>query len=130
MTSRTPSVPPHPGTQGRRAITPVATTATGEPAGSPSPRAAPPWGQENLDYAQSEGDAQRPSAESERPAARDLDPWITRINNVEQLTLAVRIRWLLKDIHLIASGTRTMADVIFSHREGPNAPTPTSGNPS
>ena len=34
------------------------------------------------------------------------------------------------DIHHIMSGTRTMADVIFDHREGRHSPPPTMEHPS
>ena len=88
------------------------------------PRVAQPWGQESPNYAQSEGDAQRPSAETDRLAALDLDLWLPRTSNVQQLTLQVQSRWILIDIHHIMNGTRTMADVIFDQREGQPAQPP------
>ena len=76
-----------------------------------------PSGQETLHYAQSEGDAKRPTAEADRAAALDLDlsfPWIS---DVEQLTVEVRTRWILTDVNHIRTGARTMADIIFHIRE-------------
>ena len=94
------------------------------------PRVAQPWGQESLDYAQSKGDAQRRSAEADCGAALDPDLWLPQTSDVEQLTMKVRTRWVLMDIHHIMNGTRTMADVIFIHREVRHSPPPTMDHPS
>ena len=88
-----------------------------------------PWGQESLDYAQSEGDAQRPTADADRPAVLDLDLWIPRISDVELLTIQVRTRWILMDVHHIRNGARSMADVIFKLPEGQHSPPPTMEHP-
>ena len=93
------------------------------------PRMTRPWGQESLDYAKSEGDAQHPSAEADGAAALDLDLWIPWISDVEQLTIQVRTRWILMDVHHIRTGPRTMADVIFNLREGRQSPPPTVEDP-
>ena len=98
------------------------TNTAGEPTGPP-PGTAPPGGQGHLDYARLEGEANRPSDQAEQAAARDLGIWIPRLTAGEQLTLAVRIRWLLssRSRHL-AEGTRTMADITFDHRAGYTPP--------
>ena len=44
-------------------------------------------GQESLDYAPSEGDAQRPAVGAERAAALDLDLSLPWTSDMEQLTL-------------------------------------------
>ena len=62
-------------------------------------------------------------------AALDLDLWLPRTSDMEQPTLHVRTRWLLMDIHHNMKGTRTMADVIFGHREGRHYPPPTMEHP-
>ena len=41
---------------------------------------------------------------------------------MEHLTIQVRTRWVLMDVHHIRNGTCTMADVIFKHREGRHSP--------
>ena len=82
------------------------------------PQMTRPWRQESLDYAQSQGDAQR-------PAALDLELWIPRISDVEQLTIQGRTRWILMDVHHIRTGACTMADVIFDLRERRHSPPPT-----
>ena len=104
--------------------TPAAAATISGPMERMPPRVAQHWGQESLDYAQSEGDAQRPSAEGGRAAALDLHLWLPRTSDVEQLTIQVRSRWVLMDIHHIRNGTRTMADIIFNHREGRHSPPP------
>ena len=78
---------------------------------------------------QDQEDAQRPSAEADHAAALDLDLWLPWTSDVGQLTLQVRTRWLLMDIHDIMNRTRTMADVICDHREGRPPPwnNPASG---
>ena len=91
---------------------------------------APPWGQENLDYAKSEEDAHHPSAEADRAAALDLCLWLPRTSNTEQLGLQVRTQWRLQDIQHIMNGTRTMADIFFDHPRGRHSPVPTMGHPS
>ena len=48
-----------------------------------------PWGQESLDCAQSEVNAQRIDAEADRAAALDLNLWITRISDVQLLTILI-----------------------------------------
>ena len=82
------------------------------------PWVAQPWGQQGLDYAQSKGDTQRPSAEADRAAALDLGLWPPRTSDVEKLPPQVRNPWVLMDRHHNMNGTRTMADVIFNHSEG------------
>ena len=98
------------------------TNTAREPTGPP-PGTAPPWGRGHLDYAHLEGDASRSSDQAEQAAARDLGLWIPRLTTGEQLTLAVRIGWLLtsRSRHL-AEGTRTMADITFGHRMGHTPP--------
>ena len=94
------------------------------------PRVAQPLGRERLGYAQSKGDAQRPSAEVERAGALNLDLWRPQTSNMEHLILQVRTRWVLLDIHHIMNGTGTMADVLFHHHEGRHSPPPTVQHPS
>ena len=60
-------------TQAHGARAQAATNATSGPADWPPPRMAPPWGQENVDYAQSEEDAHHHTAKADRAAALDLD---------------------------------------------------------
>ena len=109
--------------------TPAAGTIS-ESTGRMPPQVAQPWGQESLDYAQSEGDAGRPGAEADRSAALDLDLWLPRTPDVEQLTIQVRTRGVLRDIHHIINRSRTMAEVIFNHHEGQHSPPPTVEHPS
>ena len=90
---------------------------------------ARPWGQENLDYAQSKGDAQRPTVEADCAAALELDLWIPRISDVEQLTIQVWTRSVLMEVHHIRNGTHTMADVILNHHERRHSPPPTMERP-
>ena len=59
---------------------------------------------------------QGPTVEADCAAALDLDLWIPRISDVEQLTIQVWTRWVLMDVHHIRNGTRTMADVILNRR--------------
>ena len=89
----------------------------------PPPGTAPPWGRGHLDYARLEGDASHPGDQAKQAATQDLGLWVPRLTAGEQLTLAVRIRWLLssRSRHL-AEGTRTMADVTFGHRTGHTPP--------
>ena len=75
-------------------------------------------------------DAQRSSAEADRAAALDLDLWLPRTSDVEQLTFQVRTRWILMDIHRIMNSSRTIAHVIFDHREGQHSPSPTMDTPA
>ena len=105
--------------------TPAAAGTVSEPTERMPPRVTQPWGQGSLDYAQSKGDAQRPSAEADCSAALGLDLWLPRTSNVEQLTIQVRTRWVLMDIHHIMNNSSTMAEVIFNHREGQHSPPPT-----
>ena len=106
------------GAPGSGACVEAGTNTASEPTG-PLPGTAPPWGRGHLDYARLEGDASHPSNQAEQAAAQDLGLWINRLTTEEQLALAVRIRWLLtlRSRHL-AQGTRTMADLTFSHRTG------------
>ena len=60
----------------------------------------------------------------------DLDLWIPRTSDVEQLTSQFRTRWVFMDVHHIRNGTRTMADVRFNYREGRHSPPPTMRHPS
>ena len=62
------------GTQGPGSRMPGDTTATRGPEGTPPPQTAPPWGQEELDYAQSEEDAHHLSAGAEHAAPRSVAP--------------------------------------------------------
>ena len=62
--------------------------------------------------------------------APDLDLWLPRTSDMDQLTLQFRTRWLLMDINHIMNGTRTMRHVIFDHRKGRHSPPPTMGHPS
>ena len=57
-------------------------------------------------------------------AALDLDLWIPRISDLELLTIKVRTRWVLMDVHHIRNGSRTMADITFNHCEGQHSPPP------
>ena len=82
------------GAPGSGARVEAGTNTASKPTGPP-PRTAPPWGWGHLDYARLEGDASRPSDQAEQAAAQDLGLWIPRLTAGEQLTLAVRIRWLL-----------------------------------
>ena len=109
--------------------TPATAGTVGGPGERMPTRVAQPWGQESLEYAQSKGDAQRPSAEADRATALDLDLWLPRTSDVERLTIQVRTRWVLMDIHHIINGTRTMADVVLNHREGQHSPPPTMEHP-
>ena len=93
------------------------------------PRMTRSWGQETVDHAQSKGGAQRPTAEADQAAAHDLDLWISRISDVEQLTVQVRTRWILMDVTHIRTSARTMADVTFNLREGRHSPPPTMEYP-
>ena len=86
-------------------------------------RVAQPWERESLDYAQLEGDTQCPSTEADGAASSDLDLWLRQTSIGEQLTLLVRIPWVLMDIHDIMNGGRTIADVIFGTMKG-NTPRP------
>ena len=110
--------------------TPAAAGSITGPIERMPPRVAQPVGQESLDYAQQEGDAQRPSAEADRAAALDLDLWLPLTSDVEQLSLQVRTRWILMDIHHIMHGTRTMAEVIFEHHKRQHSPPPAMEHPS
>ena len=47
-----------------------------------------------------------------------MDLWILWISDVQQLTMKVRTRWILMDVHHIRTSARTMADIIFNLREG------------
>ena len=89
-----------------------------------------PWRHESLDCEQSEGDAQRPTAAADRAAALDLDLWIPRIYDVEQLTIQVWTQWILMDVHRIRNGTRTKADVIFISVKGDNPRPPAWNTPA
>ena len=123
----------HPRTQDmptRGAQRPAAAGTLSGPTEMMPPRTARPWRRESLDYAQSEEDAQRHSAETERAAALDLDLWLPRTSDMEQLTLQVRTRWLLIDVHQIKNGTGITADVIFDNREVGHSPLPTTEQPS
>ena len=70
------------------------------------------------------------TAEADCAAALDLDLWIPRISDVEQLTIEVWTRWVLMDVHHTRNGTRTMADVILNHRARRHSPPPTMECPS
>ena len=97
----------HPRTQDaptRGVRTPAAAGTNSRPTKWKPPRMAQPWGQESLDYAQSEGDAQRSSPAAERAAALDLDLWLHQTSDMGQLTLQVWTWWLLMDIHHILNG--------------------------
>ena len=94
------------------------------------PEVARPWREASLDYEQSKVDAQRPSAEADGAAALDLDLWLPRTSDVEQLTIQVRTRLVLMDLHHIRNGTCTMVDVIFNHHEGQHSAIPTLEHPS
>ena len=118
------------GRRGRRFPPPCSFFFPAFPTERMPPRMAQPWGQESLDCEQSEGDAQRPSAEADSAAALDLDLWLPWTSDGEQLTLQVRTRWIFMDIHHIMNGTRTMADVILDHCEGRQSPPPTMEHPS
>ena len=83
-----------------------------------------PFGRGSLDYAQSKGDAQRPTMEAHRAAALDLNLWIPRIFDVEQPTIEI-----LMNVHHIRTGARTIADVIFDLCEGQHSPPPTMEHP-
>ena len=102
----------------RRAPTPLASLPTSQRGTMPSwerghPRVA--W---------------RPSAHAVQAAAGDLDLGIDRITTGERLALAVSIRWLLTShSRHLEEGTRTMADVAFSHRAEPHAPPNTMDHP-
>ena len=108
---------------------PAETGTVSRPVEGVPPRLTRPWGQESLDYAQSKRDAQRPTAEAGRAAALDLDLWIPRISDVEQLTIQIRPPWIPMDIQHIRTGARTMADVMFNLREGRHSPLPTMEHP-
>ena len=98
-----------PGAQDRPVHGVWAQTETGTASGPVEgvlPRLIRLWGQESLDYARSEGDAQRPTAEADRAGALDPDLWIPSISDVEQLTIQVRTRWILMDVHHIRTGGR------------------------
>ena len=70
----------------------------------PPPGTAPPWGRGHLYYARLEGDA---GDQAEQAATQDLGLWVPRLTAGEQLTLAVRIRWLLSSrSRPLAEGTR------------------------
>ena len=97
---------------------PAETSTISGPVEVVSPQMTRPWGQESLDYAQSDGDAQRRTAEADRAADLDLDLWVLWISDVKQLTIQVWTRWILMDVHHNRTGARTMADVIFNLREG------------
>ena len=100
----------------------AATNTASEPTGPP-PGTALPWGRGHLDYACLEGDANRPGEQAEQVATRDLGLCVPRLTAGEQLALAVSIRWLLTSRSRdLAEGTRTMADVTFSHRTGHTPP--------
>ena len=109
----------------RGARTPAAAGSISEPTERMPSRMARPLRQESLGCQNLEGDAQHPSAEAERAAAFDLDLWLPRTSVMEQLTLQVRTRQLLMEIHHMMNGTRTMAHVIFDVREGRHSPPPT-----
>ena len=100
----------------------AATNTASEPVGPP-PGTAPPPGRGHLDYARLKGNASHPSEQAEQEGTQDLGLWVPRLTAGEQLDLAVRIRWVLssRSRHL-ADGTRTMADVTFSHRTGHTPP--------
>ena len=85
---------------------------------------------ENLDYASSKEEGHQPSAEAERAAARDLDLWLPRNFDMEQLTLQVRSRRQLQDMQHIMNGTRTMADIIFDHQGRRHSPPPPLSTPA
>ena len=66
------------------------TNTASEPAHQP-PGTTPSWGRGHQDYAPSEGNVRRPSAQAEQAAVQDLDLWIDRITTGERLALAVSI---------------------------------------
>ena len=109
--------------------TPAETGTVSGPVEGVPPRMTQPWGQGSLDYAQSEGEAQRPNAEADCVAAGNLDLWIPQISYLEQLTIHVRTWWILMDVHHIRMGACTMADVIFNLPEVRHFPPPTMENP-
>ena len=59
----------------------------------------------------------------------NLYTWITQPSDGEQLTLVVRIQWLLQHKHHAENKTCTIADVIFGQCEAPHGP-PTMEHPS
>ena len=113
---------------GQRSHAPARNARTREPEGHTPPD--PITSQlGHLDYSPSEGAARRPSAEAERSAARELNLWIGRLTNNEQLAMAAAIQWMLqRDAH-IAAGDHTMADVIFRYRGEPHDPPKHHGQP-
>ena len=126
---QTPDELPRHRAQGSGTRVETGTNTASKPADQP-PGTTRSWGQGHLDYARSEGDARRPSAQAEQGAAQDLDLWIDRITTGEQLALAVSIRWLLtsQSRHL-EEEIRTMADVAFGHRAVPHTPPTPLDNP-
>ena len=112
-----------------RTLVEAGTNTASEPTGQP-PGTSPSWGRGHLDHAHSEGDACHPSADAEQAAAQDLGLWINRLTTGEQLALALSIQWQLtsRSRHL-EEGTRTMADITFSHRTG-HTPPATMDHPS
>ena len=74
------------------------TTARGGPAVQPPPRTTPPWGQENLDYVQSEENTHHLIAEAERAAPLAVDLWLPWTTATGQLTLHVWTGLLLQYI--------------------------------
>ena len=120
---RTGAAPP-----GSGARVEAGTNTASEPTGPP-PATALPWGRGHLDYARLEGDASRPSDQAEQAVAQDLGLWIDRLTTEEQLSLAVRIQWLLTSrSRNLAEGTRTIADITFGHRTG-HTPCATMNHP-
>ena len=112
------------GPRHRRLLAPLRASGAGAPTDGPSLGDKRAWTTNN------QTETPSAQAEAERAAARELDLWLSGTSNVEQLTLQVRTRWLLQDIHHIMNGTGTMADIIFDHRGGRHSPSPTIEHPS
>ena len=95
---------------------------------SPGPTRWPPGAERRLVPAKPDLKT-RTSAHAEQAAAQDLDLWIDRLTTAERLALEVSIRLLLtsRSCHL-EEGTRTMADITFSHR-AEHAPPATTDHP-
>ena len=84
---QTPDQTPRHSAQGSRTRVEMGTNTASEPADQ-RPGTTPSWGRGHLDYARSEGDTRRLSADGEQAAAQGLDPRIDRITTGERLALA------------------------------------------
>ena len=76
------------------------------------------------------GAAFHPIAGAKQTAAREVDLWVSRLTNNDQVAMADTIRWMLKKDAHIAAGDRTMLDFIFRHRGEPHDPPNTTAHPN